>query len=296
MSDDRHALIDTLIAKELDVHGDLAPPWARYPEIPNGSIGWRMGGGEGWLMMWWQWLARLPTDRAVRLAYLRRHPPAPRSWTRSAMSVIDPDFEDDFEDEGDDEVADALDERRRSLRSELEQAGVLVDDAAIGAWLLRNDPPRAPWVGEGSVAGAVRYGARALNFFVRWAVARRAEGRLASWLEAVPPPPRGWRAVHDALASGRAPAALPRDAREQLAILLAAQGDPPPPWTRGEPPAAIEQQFEEDTTYAGAWSEWATDSFDDASSWTAYLGRCVAAPPEWDQVIRAELPWMFRDP
>lgn len=35
-----------------DKNGNLlmAPLWLMYPEIPNGSIGWRMGYGEGYAM------------------------------------------------------------------------------------------------------------------------------------------------------------------------------------------------------------------------------------------------------
>ncbi|MDJ0612666.1 MAG: NADAR family protein [Rhizobiaceae bacterium] len=32
------------------------PPWEKYPEIPRGSIGWRMGYGEDYFLMWWVWL------------------------------------------------------------------------------------------------------------------------------------------------------------------------------------------------------------------------------------------------
>ena len=43
MGFDREACFARAIAEARDEHGDVAPPWARYPEIPAGSIGWRMG-------------------------------------------------------------------------------------------------------------------------------------------------------------------------------------------------------------------------------------------------------------
>ncbi|MCX4241133.1 hypothetical protein [Paraliomyxa miuraensis] len=300
MSDEREAIIDGLIAKALDEHGDLAPPWARHPDIPKDSIGWRMGAGEGWLMMWWQWMERQPTDRTWRLAYLQRHAPAPRSWQRSAMWVLDPTAKEDYddhEDDGDeDEVAGVLDERQRALLHELEHAGVVGDDVAILAWLRLADPPGPPWDERRTVATAVRYDARSLSFLARWARDRRNDGTLARWLEAVAEPSPGWRAFRDALASGQPPARLPDDPREQLAILLAAYGEPPSPWSRGESPEALELQFEDDTSFAGAWVEWAMESFDDRTTWLGYLSRGPAAPPEWDQAVRRELSWLFRAP
>jgi len=253
-----------------------------------GSIGWRMGSGESWLMMWWAWLEQQPEDRSFRLAYLKRHPPAPRTWLRAALNVVDParaaDDDDDDDDEGPPDPA--------RLR-ELEQHGLVADDAAIVAWTRRNDPPDPPWARNRSVKAAVRYGARALGLFVRWAVHRRGRGRLAAWSAAAPPPPYTWEPFRDALLSGELPPSLPDDPREQLAVLLAAHGEPPPPWTRGEDPPALERHFQEPTTYAGAWAEWVLDSFDDPTTFTGYLARCPAAPPEWDQAVREALPWLL---
>lgn len=264
--------------------GDVAPPWARFPEIIHGSIGWRMGAGEDWICAWADFLDDLPGDREQRLAYLRRHPPAPRNWADTAVWVVEPGLR------GDD---DAVVERREAVQRELEQAGVIADDVAIVAWLARNDPPEAPWRAGVSLANEVRYGARGLTFFVRWALGRRAEGRLAEWFAAAARPGREWQAFRDALVSGRVEGKLPRDPRKQLAILLAAAGDPPPPWTRGERPAALEQRFEDRTTYAGAWCEWAGDAFDDEATWLAYLRRCPPAPPDWDSAVREALLWLF---
>ena len=46
------------------------PPWLEHPESPNGSIGWRMGYGEGYLMDFYRWLGTLDaTERALYKDY-----------------------------------------------------------------------------------------------------------------------------------------------------------------------------------------------------------------------------------
>lgn len=219
--------------------------------------------------------------RERRLAYLRRHPPGPRTWTDAAIWVVDPSLE------GDDE---AVADRRAALLRELEQEGLVADDAAIVAWLARNDPPDAPWDDSDPCLSELLFGARALTFFVRWAIRQRAEGRLAAWFETVPLPTDAWQPFCDALLIGSAPNKLPRNPEQQLQILLAATGDPPPPWARGEPPEAIEWSSDDLTTYALAWRSWAAQVFDDEATWMAYLQRCPPAPPEWDWAVRANLP------
>jgi len=87
-------------------------------------------------------MGRQPTDRAWRLAYLQRHPPAPRTWQGLALSVFDPTFEDDGGTDVEDAVADEA--RRLALLHELEQAGVVGDDLAILAWDLTRGASRAP--------------------------------------------------------------------------------------------------------------------------------------------------------
>jgi hypothetical protein len=283
MDAERKARLDALVAKELDASGDLAPPWARHPEIPAGSIGWRMGAGEGWLLTWHHWLATQPPHPAARIEYLRRHPPAPRTWQDLAIRVVHPEWGEDDELERQDEVV-----------RELEALGIVADDAAFGAWLARNDPPKPPWAPERTAASTVRYGSRELGFFVRWALLRREGGTLATWLESVGRPVLGWRAVIAALETGVVPEPMPSDPRELLAALLAATGDPPPPWSRGERTDSLGRLHEEKTTYAGAWAEWAMASFDDVATWRAYLGRCAPAPPEWDATVRRKLSWLFR--
>jgi hypothetical protein len=68
------------LPEHLDANGDLAPPWERFPTYERYTIGWRMGAGEDWLGLWHVFLKGLESSPEVRLAYLRRHLPAPISW------------------------------------------------------------------------------------------------------------------------------------------------------------------------------------------------------------------------
>lgn len=62
---------------ERDAQGDLLPPWLRYPAIPFGSIGWRMGGGEAYWDDFRLWYSHLdgPRRRALQARY-----PATGAW------------------------------------------------------------------------------------------------------------------------------------------------------------------------------------------------------------------------
>ena len=59
---------------------DLAAPWEVYPDIPCGSIGWRMGPGEDVYGDWLTWLGGLTTEQ--RQEYRRLHA-APESWAET---------------------------------------------------------------------------------------------------------------------------------------------------------------------------------------------------------------------
>ncbi|WP_422055387.1 hypothetical protein [Sphingomonas sp.] len=59
------------------------PPWQMYPDIPFGSIGWRMGPGEDALCAFYQWFAELNDVDAAEFVASN---PAPdddwRDWCR----------------------------------------------------------------------------------------------------------------------------------------------------------------------------------------------------------------------
>lgn len=55
----------------------LPPPWLQYPQIPRGSIGWRMGAGESYLCEWVPWYGGL--SAAGKQAYQQMYP-EPKAW------------------------------------------------------------------------------------------------------------------------------------------------------------------------------------------------------------------------
>lgn len=55
----------------------MEPPWIKYPKIPLGSIGWRMGGGEVYWYAFREWYSSLLEDE--RLAFIASFP-EPTGW------------------------------------------------------------------------------------------------------------------------------------------------------------------------------------------------------------------------
>lgn len=55
----------------------LLPPWIGYSDVARGSIAWRMGEGESYLMDWYVWIRALSKER--RKAYEIEYP-EPESW------------------------------------------------------------------------------------------------------------------------------------------------------------------------------------------------------------------------
>ena len=70
--------IKETIAKELTPQGDLLPPWQRYPEIQNGSIGWRMGYGEAYMIAWDKWASQINQEQLIE--YFKKYAPIPVEW------------------------------------------------------------------------------------------------------------------------------------------------------------------------------------------------------------------------
>ncbi len=55
----------------------LLPPWEQFPDIPAGSMGWKMGRGEDYVMHFMRWFAGLPQEDQA--AYTKANPP-PERW------------------------------------------------------------------------------------------------------------------------------------------------------------------------------------------------------------------------
>ena len=151
------------LAKKLDEHGDIVPPWAKYPDYERYCLGWRMGAGEGWLCFCSVFLETLPTDYATRLAYLRRHPPAPLSWASHVVWVLragDGDESGEEEDESGEEEKEADIARLRDL-------GLVKSDAAFANWCALHGEGYVPDLFEESPLVAARDRTRVFAFWSR---------------------------------------------------------------------------------------------------------------------------------
>ena len=76
----------------LDSGGWPLPPWRVYPWWPT-SMGWRMGGGEWYILHFGEWLTRQNAE--ARQAYRRRYPPPlywwhfyGRYWSRGNLGCL----------------------------------------------------------------------------------------------------------------------------------------------------------------------------------------------------------------
>lgn len=63
---------------DADEDGYPYPPWLKYPNIPFGSIGWRMGDGEEYGMSFHDWFSRQPVD--IQARFKSKYVP-PADWS-----------------------------------------------------------------------------------------------------------------------------------------------------------------------------------------------------------------------
>lgn len=107
--------------EEEQAHGEILPPWKRYPDEARFSGFWRQGTGEWFVMVWSHWAAG--RSQSERMAYFRRHAPVPTDWADWVSDAI----YDEGEPASDDEIVEQV---RR-----LERETGLVDAAAWERWL-----------------------------------------------------------------------------------------------------------------------------------------------------------------
>ena len=62
---------------EFDNDGYMIPPWAAFPEIPFGSLGWRMGSGEFYMIRFNEWFSKL--EKSKKEEYMKKYP-KPENW------------------------------------------------------------------------------------------------------------------------------------------------------------------------------------------------------------------------
>jgi len=290
--DDR---LDARIAEEADENGDIQPPWARFPTYTRTTIGWRMGSGEDWMWMWRRWLSRL-TGRGARLAYLRRHPKAPRTWANMVHDLLE---------EGDFVIALPEDVVEGLIRE-----GLVGDDVAFDTWAAHIDdmgiPPwgdfSPPWKGypdrnrerAETSETALRYHTRGLSFWARWVLVQRHRRGDDDWIARWRPSP-GWERFYWAAFTGEVGDVEGLKGLTRVSLELAANGAPETPWRRGLPPADYADSYDVfHMRYTDAWLLWASCTFDDAPTWLAYLRHRGPVPSDWEALIQRELGWAVR--
>ena len=67
-----------------DHTGEMLPVWLKYPEIPQGSIGWRMGYGEAYSSEFYDWYGKLTKEEQA--AYDQKYP-EPVCWSNSEWNI-----------------------------------------------------------------------------------------------------------------------------------------------------------------------------------------------------------------
>ncbi len=260
---------------------ELEPPWSRLPWIQSGSIGWRMGIGEGYQMQWGDTITTICPDFDAGLAYLHRHPPAPRTWHRWITSWLAELANDDQE--TDDEDEEARPPTQWDLLVETE--GLTADDAAYPVFVrnaLREGGMGVPWGWRDQTPRTVlRYSARELAWWARWMVTECPD--RDGFLDEHETAPSGWVEIDHSARTGVATIPIETGGIEALICTLVATGTLPPPWLAGhEPRGSVEYgDLADDRDY---WSWWVGSTFDDRASWERYIAPWPPTPA-WQRFL-----------
>lgn len=233
--------------------------------------------------LWGVFLEQLAPDPESRIAYLRRHPPAPISWADAVHDVLYPaeggDEDDSDEDDSDEDDPTAVVQRRSAL---LEQ-GLIASDVAFTTWLAQQKELSWPWEMYPTPEDAARYNTRELWFWSRQ-VAELRKG--SGWTP--PGVPESWRACAQALETGDAGMLDPHRGLLSLARVLCA-GHVKAPWQLGLSLADFADSFEDDMGYVDAFRLWGMSAFDDADQLRRYLD-ATRMPPDWEAWVAEQLP------
>ena len=62
----------------------MEPPWAKYPDIPAGAVGWRMGDGEDYYNRFYRWFSSLSPAEQDRFADDHEPPP---EWAKLYKNI-----------------------------------------------------------------------------------------------------------------------------------------------------------------------------------------------------------------
>ena len=266
------------MSREPSAEPELEPPWSAYPWIQYGSIGWRMGCGEDYLYQWFPYVrAHLPEFPSA-LAYLQRHPRAPRGWSSFLVSWLRP-------------LAQANPRGALELdRTQVDALGLVGDDVAYPVYVRnaqRDGGVTAPWtwrVAAESPAKGWRYLTREIGWWTRWLATECAD--RTAWLDAQPAPPATWSPVVAAVHGRRAdsPWASLTGGAERLIPLTVMHGTLPPPWLGGHPPRDAIVYDDNQADDVDRWVWWLFATFDDPASWRGYLTRWPP-PSVWQDAL-----------
>ena len=265
------------LPEHLDESGDLAPPWEKFPHYERHTIGWRMGTGEDWLGLWHVFLENLDPAFEVRLAYLKRHPPAPFTWASSVHDVLYPSSREEDKGDDDDDDDDDVDDDRAATerRAALLQRGLIASDIAFATWLRQQPAVRWPWTYSETPENAARHWTRDLWFWSRQ-VAKLRGG--PAWTP--PQVPAQWQPCALALETGNVGSLEPGQGLLSLARMLSA-GQVTPPWQLGLDLDEFADSFEGGMGYVDAFRLWGMSAFDDREHLQRYLDT-TEMPKRWE--------------
>jgi hypothetical protein len=225
---------------------------------------------------WHVFLDDLDPAFEVRLAYLRRHPPAPMSWGDWVYRIL---HSQAFQREED--VWKRAQMTAQS-RGHLLALGLITSDAAYPIWLGKRKEVRWPWTFARSLEVASRHRTREFWFWSRQIAALRGE---PGWTP--PKVPAEWSACAGPLATGQLP-----DLDLTRGLLTLAQmfvaGKVLAPWQVGLTPAAFANTFEMDMGYVDAFRLWITSVFDDRDHFNRYL-RETEVPENWSDWLAEQV-------
>ena len=174
----------------------------------------------------------------------------------------------------------------------------MVEDIGFKYWRDKfGDDPPAPWAGGRDMSAALWLDIRGLTFFSRWAVERRKNGTLDSWLsEQTPPKSEPWSLYYKGVRTGEVPVSLPESTLERFAISLGADPYPGPPWSMvTEIPVLVRKgtllsTFETrekwlwgSADYRDIWNQWLLGSFDDPATARKYFDVVAPPPATWHE-------------
>lgn len=241
----------------LDESGELAPPWARFPEYERGTIGWRMGPGETWWGLWRVFLERFE-DSDQLVSYLHRHPKAPHSWGDVIHHHLFPEEEWGLDSE---------------VVARLKELQLVDSDVAYRTWRNNLEQLWWPWERMETPEKAARYLTRDTWFWSRRASELRDSGELD-----LPDPGEPWTEWVQAARTGEVPDLEGRSGLTNLSLMLAA-GRVIPPWVSGlGPPGDLNVEMTMDDSEA--FYLWLLSAFDDLPHLDRYLQEWEA-PANW---------------